>query len=217
MSKKIEILIADDHPIFREGLLRILEINEEFDVKGIAIDGVQALEMVSAEAPDVLVLDVSMPNLNGLEVAKACQDRAIDSKIILLTMHDDKETFHRALDFGVQGYVLKDDAAEDIVRCIEDVLQGKVFVSSSLTHHLIQQRVSTMNLQSRKKGINQLTPSERKILKLIASDHTSKEIAAKLGISSKTVDNHRSNICTKLELFGSHSLIRFAFDNRDQL
>lgn len=213
---EIKLIVADDHPIFREGLGNILEMDRSFRVLHLARNGVEALQHAATETPDVMILDVSMPEMGGLEVAAERHSEGLPFELILLTMHDDRETFSRALELGVKGYVLKDDASDDIVRCIKAVLEGKTFVSSGMTHHLLDSPVAPAPSKE-ESPLDQLTSAESRILKLIARDMSSKEIASALGISPKTVDNHRSNICNKLGLFGSHSLTRFALENSDQL
>ena len=216
---QIDLIIADDHPIFREGLQRILETEKSFNVLHVAKNGAEALEQAAAQKPDVMILDVSMPEMGGLEAAAKWQKEKLPFELVLLTMHDDRETLVRAIKLGVKGFVLKDDASDDIVRCVKSVIEGKNFVSSGMTHHLLQRpdEKSQNSSSENEPDLDQLTPAERRILKLIAKDMTSKEIASELGVSPRTIDNHRSNICGKLDLFGSHSLIRFALKYSDQL
>lgn len=219
--KTIDVIIADDHPIFREGLRQILQTGKRIRILHAAGDGNEALERAREDRPDVVIVDVSMPMMGGLEVAAERRRENLSFELILLTMHNDKETFDRALNLGVKGYVLKDDASEDIIRCVEAVTEGKVYVSSGVAHLLLGSRRTESSggdaPHESDPGPKVFTPAERRILRLIAQDKTSKEIADELGISPKTVDNHRSNMCTKLGLFGSHSLMRFAMERRDEL
>lgn len=212
----ISLIIADDHPIFSQGLRMILEADHRCEVLGTATNGVEALKMAAELKPLILILDVSMPEKDGLDVASERQENDLPFEVILLTMHDDRETFKRAMSLGVKGYVLKDDASADIVRGVKAVAQGKIHVSPGVAHHLLDSS-PVKKASSIQSELSALTAAELRILRLISRDMISKEIADELGISPKTVDNHRGNICTKLGLFGSHSLTRYAIEHKDEL
>ena len=213
MDKKT-IIIADDHPIFRSGLRAVIENDAAFVVVGEAADGEQALEMLADKKPDILIVDYNMPKLNGFGVLGQIADRKLDVIPVMLTMHNDEAMFAKAFELGVRGYVLKDGASVDIINCLFAVSQGQVFTSAAVTTYLLKRATRTGNTAG---GIDSLTPSERKILRMIAEEKTSKAIAEELFISVRTVENHRSNISSKLGLSGSHALFKFAVHNQSDL
>ncbi|MPZ16401.1 MAG: response regulator [Luteitalea sp.] len=213
----IRITIADDHPIFRQGLRQIIESDPMLEVVAEAGDGHAAIERIEALAPDVAILDVSMPGRDGLEVTRAVRDRRLPTAVICLTMHKDARFVNAALDAGVKGYVLKDSAAAEIVQCTKAVHAGQSYISPVLSTYLITRRQRAEALASRTPGIEDLTATERKVLGLIAELKTTKQIASVLCVSPRTVDHHRANIAAKLELHGSHALTRFAIEHRAAL
>jgi len=211
------ILIADDHPLIRKGLRQVIEAETNFEVVGEAADGQQALGLILQHKPRIAILDVSMPELGGFEVAGELRQRKMDVAIIFLTMHKDKNLFNKALDLGSKGYVLKDSALDEIVDALNAVAQGRPFVSAQLSGYLVQRMDRIGLLAQQVPGLNDLTPTEKRILKLIANYKTSKEIAEELHIHYRTVDNHRTNISTKLGLQGSHALLKFAVEHQAEL
>jgi DNA-binding NarL/FixJ family response regulator len=217
MSKPVTILIADDHPIFRRGLRDVVKEEPSVQLLGEAVDGAEALRLVGELMPQVLVLDHDMPKLNGLQVAQAVRRQKLEIGLVMLTMFKEERLFNEAMDAGFLGYVLKENAASDLIECIHAVAAGRAFISPVLSSYLLQRSARVTALTSEKPGLDKLTPSERRILKLIAADFTSKEIAEQLGVSFHTVENHRSNISAKLGLSGSHSLLKFAFENKSSL
>jgi DNA-binding NarL/FixJ family response regulator len=216
-SNEIKLLVVDDHPVFRRGLREIIAENPNFSVVGEASDGEAAMRMIVDLKPDIAVVDIDMPRLNGLEMVRALRKIDIPVATVFLTMYKEEDMFNAAMDIGVKAYVLKENATDDILTALEKVAHGETFVSSSMS--AIGQRRSdrVQELLLSKPQIDDLTTAERRILKLIAEDRTSKEIADLLRISIKTVENHRLNICRKLNLHGSHSLLKFAFDNKSYL
>ncbi len=216
-NDQIRVVIADDHPIFRKGLLQVIEIEPDLAIVGEAADGQTALEQIKTQQPDVAVLDIDMPRKNGFVLAREIADCKLPVKIVFLTMYKEENAFNRALDLGVKGYLLKDSAVTDIVAGIRAVANGQHFISPAISSYLINRHTRAGRLADEKPGLKDLTPTERRILKLIADNKTSKEIAAELFISARTVDNHRTNIATKLELHGSHALLKFAFDHKSEL
>jgi DNA-binding NarL/FixJ family response regulator len=217
MSRASRIVIADDHPIFRQGLRQVIEKDEELTVVGEAEDGEAALAQIHALQPDIVILDIDMPKLDGFQVVKKIHEKAISVKIVFLTMHKGEDMFNEALDLGVPGYVLKESAVVDIIQSIKSVVGGRNFISPQLMDYLLNRRNRADSLLKRKPSLHNLTPTEKKILLLISEHKTSREIAGELFISIRTVENHRNNICQKLELKGSHSLIKFALDNKSEL
>ncbi len=217
MSAEIRLVIADDHPLLRNGLRQVIESDSRLKVLAEAGDGEAALERIEALKPDVAVLDIEMPHLTGFDLLRAIREKKLPVEVIFLTMYKDEDMFNEALDLGAKGYVLKDSAITDIAGCIHAVAAGRHYISPAISSFLVNRNTRSAELVKQKPSLNDLTPTERRILKLIAEKKTSKEIAAELFISHRTVENHRANICQKLELRGSHSLIKFAFDHKSQL
>ncbi len=217
MTQPTRILIADDHPLIRKGLRQVIEAETNFEVVGEAADGQQALGLILQHQPRIAILDVSMPQLGGFEVAGELRQRKMDVAIIFLTMHKDKNLFNKALDLGSKGYVLKDSALDEIVDALNAVAQGRPFVSAPLSGYLVQRMDRIGLLAQQVPGLNDLMPTEKRILKLIANYKTSKEIAEELHIHYRTVDNHRTNISAKLNLQGSHALLKFAVEHQEEL
>lgn len=217
MGTEIRIVIADDHPIFRKGLRQVIETDARLKVIGEAEDGQAALEQMKEVCPDVAVLDVDMPNKDGFEVARAVRDEGLSVEMIFLTMHKDERFLNAAMDLGVKGYVLKDSAIMEIIAGIKTVAAGQNYISPPLSGYLINRSRRAASLLNQKPGLANLTPTERRILGLIAEYRTSREIAQELFISTRTVEHHRANISTKLELQGSHALLKFALEHKSEL
>ena len=214
MVSETRIIIADDHPIFRRGLRQVIEDDASLKVVGEAENGLAALALIAELEPDVAIVDGHMPEMGGLEFARAARAKALAVKIVFLTMYKDEAMFNAAMDEGVKGYVLKDNAVSDIVACIKSVVDGRPFITPSLTQFLLDRGTRPKPPDS---IIGSLTKTERRILRLIADEKTSKEIGELLFIHSRTVDNHRTNICTKLDIHGSNALLRFALTHRSEL
>jgi len=213
---RITILIADDHPIFRQGLKDLIEREPGFQVLAEAGDGEAALELITTRAPAVAVLDLDMPGLDGFAVAQRARLANLPVKVIILTMHKDAMHFNQALDLGVSGYVVKESAAAEIIDCIRTVIKGREYFSPALSSFLLARSRRTAP-QPELRELNELTPTERRILLLLSDLKTTKEIAAELGVSPRTIDNHRAHICGKLGLQGSHALTKFALQHKHEL
>ena len=207
----------DDHPLFRQGLRQAVEADSRFRLVGETDNGQAALESIKRLQPHVAVIDLNLPGMNGLEVAAALQSQKSGTHLVVLTMLKDEAAFNKALNLGIQGYVLKENAAGEILSCIAAVADGQAYVSPSLTDFLLRRRNRGDRLAARKPGLADLTMAEKRILKRVAAGRTNKEIAAELFISPRTVESHRANIREKLGLTGSNSLLQFALENRDVL
>lgn len=211
MEKKTTIFIADDHPVFRKGLIDIIKEEKSFELIGESSDGENAFETIMRSSPDIAILDINMPKLSGFEVVKLMKKNDVKTKIIFLTMHKEDEILNKALELEVTGYILKECAVDDIIECINYVNEGQTYISPAISNIILKHN----KLKSAyKSSFEKLTPMEKKILYFIADGNTSQEIADKLFISIRTVENHRENICKKLELHGVNSLIKFAFDHK---
>src|SRR5690242_14205167 len=213
----ITIVIADDHPIFRAGLRKVLEADPGLRVVGEAGDGDDALATIESVRPDLAVLDIDMPGRDGLDVTRALRDARSSTRVILLTLHTDAFYLNSALDAGVYGYVPKETAVTEIVGAIRSVDAGQEYISPVLSRLLIERSRRTEALAKELPALDQLTPTEIKVLKLIAEIKTTKEIAEVLGVSPRTVEHHRTSIATKLDLRGPHAVTRLAVKYQSSL
>lgn len=206
---KIRLIIADDHPLLIQGLISILKEEENIQVLGQASDGVMALELIRKFDPDIAILDIQMPDPGGLQIAELLRNENNKTKLIVLTMFKEESLIKKVLKLGVRGYVLKENAIDDIIDSINIVYEGGIYLSNNVSEVI---RDNSSDLLSGSYQI--LTPTEKKILRLIGEGKSSKEIANELFISSKTVENHRGNICKKLGVTGFSALIKYALSNK---
>ncbi len=213
----ITVLIADDHPIFRRGLCDIIAADAALRLVGEAADGEQAWQVIQKLQPAVAVLDIHMPKRSGIQIAQLLSRPRLPVALVILTMDAEEALLNEALNLGVKGYLLKETAVTDLLQAIHQVAVGGCYISPALSGALLRRNADREALQEQKLGLAALTPTERQILKLVAEDRTSKEIAELLKCSVRTVETHRQNISHKLELSGSHSLLRFAFDHKAEL
>jgi len=213
MTHEVTTLIVDDHPLVRHGLRDVIGHNSRFKIVGEASNGEEALRLLTCLKPQIAILDIDMPRLNGLETIRAIRQLSFAVKVIILTMYKEEDMFNAAMDLGAKAYVLKENAANEIIAALEKVDRGETFLSTLMLEAGQRRSERVRNLLLSKPQIEALTPAERRILKLIGEDYTSKEIASLLQLSVRTVDNHRQHICNKLKLHGTHSLLKFAFDN----
>lgn len=215
--KQINILIADDHPLLRKGLRLTIEADPHLKVVAEAEDGAAALTELERWRPPVAVVDVNMPRMSGFDLLRALNQQRLSVAVIFLTMYSDEELFNEALDLGARGYVLKESAVTDIVSAIKTVAAGRHYLSADISSYLVNRNARAAAFAQQRPGLNDLTPSERRILRLIAANKASKQIADELCISHRTVENHRTNICQKLELHGANALLKFALEHKSEL
>lgn len=204
---ELRVVIADDHAFLLQGLSDHL-ISKGIDVVGQAQDGTQALKLITDLEPDIAILDIEMPYLSGFAIAEICKQKAMLTKVVILSFHKEPDFIHQAQRLGISGYILKEDASNEIYQCIEAIVRGENYFSKKLTGQL-------ENQEDRLGLVGKLTPSERKILRLVAQKLSTQEIADQLFISERTVEKHRSNIVGKLGLSGqSNSLTEWALENK---
>ena len=213
MTDKIKVFIADDHPIFRSGLRQLIALELNMEVSGEAKDGAEAIERLLHAQADVALLDIDMPKAGGFEVLTALREKGLALHFIFLTMHKDEKFLNAALDLGVKGFLVKDSAAEEVIDCINAVVNGQEFISPQLTAFLLKRLHQAQERPAQASQLDQLTPTERKVLRLIAEYKTNKEIAAELFMGVRTVEQHRLNISEKFDLKGRHALMKFAAEN----
>jgi DNA-binding NarL/FixJ family response regulator len=214
---EITIIIADDHPIVRQGLRQILEAESGLKIIAETEDGKSALKAITEFQPQIAILDIDMPEMDGFEVARSLKQNDFATQVIFLTIHQDEIMFNEAIDLGAKGYVLKQSALENIIHCIRTVAKNQHFVSPALTTFLINRNRRSLDLGTGKPTIKNLTRSEKRILQMIADDKTTNEIAEELFISPTTVEKHRANICRKLDLKGGYALLKFALIHKSEL
>jgi DNA-binding NarL/FixJ family response regulator len=200
----LRVLLADDHPIVRQGLRVLLE-RDGFEVCGEAIDGREAVHLANETKPDVALLDLIMPRLNGLDAGREILRSGATQNVILLTMHTEEHQVASALRAGMRGYVLKTQAAEDLVRAVHDVVSGKIFLSPSVSNVVVNGYLS-----GEKAPPDPLAPRERQVLQLVAEGQTSKAIAVVLGVSVKTAESYRAHVMEKLKIHDTAGLVRYA-------
>lgn len=212
MAKSIRIIIVDDHAMMRDGIRSILEHEDGYEVVAEAADGREAVELAARLAPDVVLLDVAMPGLNGMEATRkiVAADPAIG--VVGLSMHSDARYVTGMLDAGARGYLLKTCGADELFRAIDAAMRKKIYVTPDLTHVLLDRRQpgSKESVPTGTPPPDSLTPREREVLQLIAEGLTNKEISANLGTSQKTVESHRTNLMRKLDLHCIAQLTKYA-------
>lgn len=217
MEKSINILVVDDHPIFRKGVMEVLASDPSIAVVGEAADGSEALKLAQKYQPDIAVLDLDLPKMSGLDLIRSLQQMRCPVDVVVLTLSKSDHVFNEAIDRGAKGFVLKDDAAHDLLQSLRAVASGKPYVSPSLSECLLRRSDRSRDLLQKKPSIADLTPTERRILSLIAQNLTTREIATSLFVSPHTVESHRCNICKKLSLGGSQPVLRFALEHKSEL
>ncbi|MFH1941479.1 MAG: response regulator transcription factor [bacterium] len=210
--KKIRVLVADDHTIVRKGLCALLNSEPNIEVVGEAEDGREAVERIGKIKPDVVLMDISMPSLNGFEATRQIRKGHPGIRILVLTMHTNEEYIFEILQAGASGYVLKKSAPSDLVSAINAVYQGSAFLSPPVAEKVIE-RLKGMTVDNETKKVK-LTEREREVLQLIAEGCTNKEIAKRLFISVKTVESHRTHLMEKLDIHHASGLTKYAIQKR---
>jgi len=211
----LRILVADDHEVVRRGLCSLLRAQPDWEVCGEAGDGREAVEKTLQLKPEVVILDIGMPNLNGLEATRQILKASSDTKVLILTLHDSEQVVRDILDAGARGFLSKSDAARDLIAAVEALRRGKIYftpkVGTMVLEGYLQRdaKAAAPEPQSR----HRLTPREREIVQLLAEGKSSKEVAVALGLSVKTAETHRSNIMRKLELHSISALVLYAVQN----
>lgn len=212
MIPKKTVLIVDDHPLFREGLKTIIGCDARYEIVGEAGNGHDAIQMTKKHRPDLVLLDVALPDQTGMEVTAEIKKVSAETTVMIVSMHSKVDYIVKAFQAGAKGYVVKDSAAERLLQGIDSVLRGEYFLDSSVSQQVVKKLMESPKEEARisDRGYDTLTSREQEILVLLAEGLSAKEVAEKLFISPRTVENHRSSIMRKLDLHSNHELIRYA-------
>ncbi len=208
--KKIKLLVADDHKIFRQGIKKLLEEESDMQVVGEAANGREAVKRATELKPDVVLMDITMSNLNGLEATRQIKKALPNAKVIMLTMHKNEEYVLQSFQAGASGYILKEGAVEELVSAIRSIHQDKSFLSPTISRTLIDAYLRKRETGKTETPFDLLTDREREVLQLIAEGHTNREVAKSLFISVKTVEAHRAHIMQKLNIHDIAKLVKYA-------
>jgi two-component system response regulator NreC len=209
MADKIRVLMVDDHTIVRAGVRLLVEAEPDMEVVGEALNGTEAVTLTESLRPDVILMDIAMPDMNGLEATRQIKSRFPDVHVLVLTMHRSDDYFFEALKAGASGYVLKAAETNELIGAIRAVARGEVFLYPTVARHLLQDYLNRLNEPGGAAG-PALTPREKEILRLLAEGYSNKEIADRLVVSPSTIHSHRSNLMKKLNLSSRHDLIQYA-------
>lgn len=210
MPKPVRILLADDHTIVRQGLARLLEEQQNFKVVGEAVNGQDAVEKAEKLKPDIIIMDIAMPRMNGIEAAKRIRKQMPETKIIILSMYSHEHYIHELLECGVSGYLLKDSGGQDIIKAIRAALKNETFLSPSISKKVVDAYLSPTKSSSKAELYKQLSNREREVFQLIAEGHPTRQIADMLCVSVSTIKSHKAKIMEKLGTESSIKLIHFA-------
>ncbi len=212
--KPLRIVLADDHTLLRAGLRQLLGTYESFEIAGEAEDGLEAIAVVRKERPDVLILDIGMPKMRGIEAIHEIKRECAETKILVLSMHDKSEYVRQTLKNGADGYLLKKSAAAELVEAIQCVAAGSVYLSPAISREIVNNWLLQDETYSVKDPLeSKLSEREKSVMKLLAEGHSNKKVAEILFISPKTVETHRSRIMSKLDLHSVPDLVRYAIKN----
>ena len=211
---KIRIMIADDHPMIRQGIKQILELENDFDVVALACNGDEAVKLVKQHKPDVILMDINMPDTNGIEALQRLKEEEIPAKVLMLTIHDDREYLLELIKLGISGYVLKDIEPQGLIEAVRSASRGETYIQPNLTRALVAEYNRLTQPVSGHGVRKNLTVREKEVLAYIAEGMSNGEISNKLGISEKTVKNHVSSILRKLNLMDRTQVAVFAIRNK---
>ncbi len=206
----IHVILAEDHAIVRAGIRALLEKSEDVEILGEASDGQQAVELAEKLLPDVIVMDIMMPRLNGIQAAEKMRNAKIPSRVVLLSMYSDEPLVYQALQSGVKGYVLKSSVSEELLWAVRAAARGETYLSGPISEIMVNNVLKPRPLNTSGDPLTVLSPREKEIMKLIAEEHTSNEIAEMLFISEKTVEKHRASLMEKLHVRNLAGLVRLA-------
>jgi DNA-binding NarL/FixJ family response regulator len=212
MGEKITVLIVDDHPFFREGLRSILAKQSTYELVGEAGSGEEGLRKTRNLRPDLVIMDIGLPDISGLEVTRKIRELLLDTRVVILSMHLKIDYIVKAFRAGATGYITKESATERLLECLESVCKGEYFMDPSLSHAVVENlmKLPADEVSVNDEGYDALTRREKEVMCLLAEGLSTKEIAEKLFISRKTVENYRSNILSKLDLHSTVELFRYA-------
>lgn len=205
----IRLILADDHLLFRAGLKSMLEKSSDLEIVGEAVDGHATLQLAERLTPDIILLDISMPGLNGLEALRRLSETQPGIRVIILSMHSDRRYVTESIKAGAKGYVLKDSTVEELVTAIRTIMRGEVYLSSRIAKVLVSDYVS-LTAATEATSDSSLTTREREVLQLVAEGYSTKDVASRLCISIKTVETHRKRIMDKLDIHSVAELTRYA-------
>ncbi len=205
----IKILLADDHKLLIDGLRSLLEKQKNLEVVGVAKDGLETVDLAAQYKPDIILLDISMPQLNGIDAARKILRDLPDTKIIMLSMHADRRYIQESIRIGARGYILKESAAREVIKAIEDVQKGEIFFSQSVRHQVLHEYVKWIR-QGDNSSYSPLSVREREVLQLLTEGRSTKDVAGILNVSVKTVESHRKQIMDKLGLYSIAELTKYA-------
>jgi DNA-binding NarL/FixJ family response regulator len=207
------VLIVEDHRLLRDGLKAMLSASNDYEVVGEAQDGQDAIRQIKSSKPDLVLLDITMPKVDGFSVLRAIKNDRPEARVLMLTAHESDQYVHEAFRAGADGYCLKDSSREELLSAMRSALQGKIYVSPGLAKSVMDQQPSGQTTIKPQSAWESLTPREKEVLKLIAESYQNKEIAQILGISVKTVEKHRGNLIEKLDIHSSTALTAFAYEH----
>jgi DNA-binding NarL/FixJ family response regulator len=210
MAKAFRVILADDHILVRRGLRRILEEKEHLEISGEVGNGLELLSLLNKMQPDLIILDVSMPNLRGIEAIPEIRHIRPEAKVLMLTMHKEEEYLYQAISAGADGYLLKEDAEKELFSAIESIREGKIYISPGLAAQSMQNWARLRRGEDDPQHTEELTVRQREILKLIAEGKSNKEIGDLLCISVRTVERHRANMMSKLSIRKTAELVQYA-------
>ncbi|HKX32111.1 MAG TPA: response regulator transcription factor [Blastocatellia bacterium] len=213
--KSLRILIADDHEVVRRGLRALLATRTNWEVAGEATNGRQAVEEAKRLAPDLVIMDITMPEMNGLEATRQIRSAVPQAQILILSVHDSEQLVHEVLEAGARGYMLKSDAGRDLIVAIDALCENRPFFTARVSEIVLEGFLKgTGGSEPQAEALNPLTSREREVMQLLAEGKSNKEVADILNISVKTVETHRSRIMTKLKLHSMNDLVRYALRNQ---